>query len=97
MQQVRLGGAKRGVGYVLPATALPFLDRQQSAPHHALLRPLQQLAAPLEPGQVVDLLLPQGVSGAIGSHEFLLQVVEFLRVFAQGQHHQAMIPGAGTL
>ena len=48
-------------------------------------------------GEIVDLLFNEGVAGAEGSAELLLQSVELGRVFAQSAHHFVVIFGGGTL
>jgi hypothetical protein len=52
--------------------------------------------APVELGQVINLLFPKRVSGTIGGHECLLQVIELFRVFAQRQHGLLVVFGGGV-
>ena len=66
-----LGGVEGDAGHLLLAAVLPVVDRLQGAPLQAVLRPLQPFAAPVEPGEVLDLLLPERVAGTEGAHEFL--------------------------
>jgi len=60
--------------------------RGDPAPHKPLL-----LLALCDLAEQGDLPLPKRVAGAEGAPEFLLQVFEFLRVFAQRLHGQAAI------
>ncbi len=76
---------------------LLLFECQQGAAHQAGLGALQALAPPVETGQVVDLFFNEGVAGAEGSAELLLQGFELGRVFAQGAHHFVVIFGVGTL
>jgi hypothetical protein len=57
----------------------------------ACLRPLQPVAAPIQLGEVLDLLLAERVTGTEGAHQFLGEGLELFRVFAQCQHGLAEI------
>ena len=85
----------RGEGQAQPV--LPRFDSLERPPHQAGLGALQAVAPPVEPGQVVDLLVEEGVAGAEGIAQLLLQSFELGRVFAQGAHHFVVIFGSGTL
>jgi hypothetical protein len=76
---------------------LPRVQLQQSAAHEAALHALQAVAPPVETGQVVDLLVEEGVARAEGVPQLLLQSVEPGRVFAQREHHGVVIFGCGPL
>ena len=86
-----LGGVEGDAGHLLLAAVLPVVDRLQGAPLQAFLRPLEPFAATVEPGEVLDLLLPERVAGTEGAHEFLCEGLELFRVFAQRQHGLAVI------
>jgi hypothetical protein len=86
-----LGGVEGDAGHLLPAAVLPVFHPLQGAPPQAVLRPLQPFAAPVEPGKVFDLLLPERVAGAEGAPEFLDEGLELFRVFAQRTHGLALI------
>jgi len=66
--------------------ALPLLFCLESAPHQAGLHALDAVAPPVELAQVGDLLVPEGVAGAVGGGEFPLQGCIPFGIFAQGAH-----------
>ena len=81
-----LGGVEGDAGHLLLAVVLPVVDGLQGSTPQAVLHPLQAVAAGVEPGQVLDLLLVERVAGTIGAHEFLGEGLELFRVFAQREH-----------
>jgi len=86
-----LGGVEGDAFHLLLATVLPVVDPLQGAPLQAIFRPLQPFAAPVEPGEVLNLLLPERVAGTEGAPEFLGEDLELFRVFAQRKHGLALI------
>jgi len=70
---------------------------QSRAGRQPALHALQTVAPPVELGQVIDLHVEEGVAGAEGITQLLLQGFELGRVFAQGAHHFVVILGSGTL
>jgi len=93
--RLALGGFEGHVSEVPGKPAPTLLDPLESVPHQAGLHALDPVAPPVELSQVGDLLVPEGVAGAVGGLEFPLQVCIPFGIFAQGAHDGGFVFGRG--